>query len=137
LNPVTPQEIKLPERWEESSAERGSENDPGAKAIQYKLVRDRFNEIRLTIGLPENSEKGKYIVQLRPATLANCIFCSRPLKSNGRTLFVKLPLQRVDPGTYMLLVERESDLGDEYIGHFSLLVENPDHSRQDGTKDAR
>jgi hypothetical protein len=133
-NRVAPQEIKLPERWEESSDQRGNENEPAAGVIQYKVVRDRFNNTPLSIGLPEDSEKGKYVVQLLPATLADCIFCSRPLKSNGRTLFVKLPLQNVDPGPYMLLVERKGDSGDEYIGHFSLLVENPDRPQQDETK---
>jgi hypothetical protein len=132
-----PQEIKLAERWEEAGDERGNENDPAAGIIQYKIVRDRFEKTPVTIELPENSEKGKYVIQLRPATLADCIFCSRPLKSNGRKLFVKLPLQAIEPGTYMVMIERESDLGDEYIGHFSLLVENPNRSQQDGIKDAR
>lgn len=130
------QEIKVPEPWDETSDERGSEADHPMTVIQYKVVRFRFNETPVRIDLPENSKKGKYVIQLRPATLVECTFCpDGPLKSDGRTLLVRLPLQNVDPGHYTLLVARKDDSGDEeYIGRIPLLVENPDASQKELTK---
>ena len=100
------------------------------------FIADPFNETPVRIDLPENSKKGRYVIQLRPATLVDCTFCPpEPLSSDGRILLVRLPLQNVDPGHYTLFVTRKEDSGDdEYMGRIPLLVENPDRFQKDATK---
>lgn len=130
---IAAQEIVLPDSLATTEV-RGSDNDSAPTTPPRIIVRFRLKDTPLNIDLPENSKRGTYVVEVQTTGFRERATKRRSNRSDGRNLFISLPLQPVQPGNYILFIARTDFSGEHFIREVPITVEDPDPRNQDGTK---
>ena len=99
--------------------------DPVDNKLPLLIVMAKAHHTGLRLELPENCEKGKFLVSLEQMDGKKLPIMAEKESFDGSELTVSLDLRQLSAGQYQLLVERKNEERREYIGHFTVQMVDP------------